>query len=61
MQRFRVLGYDAAGRELFSLGVEAMDELDAKLIALRALRETPAGCHKAGQAQDLAVLLDWRS
>jgi hypothetical protein len=48
MQRFHVLGYDAAGRELFSLGVEAMNEQDAKLIALRALRETPRQRSRAG-------------
>jgi hypothetical protein len=56
-----VLGYDTAGRELFSLDVEAIDERDAKLIALRELRRTPDGVHKANQAQDLVVLLDWRS
>jgi hypothetical protein len=56
-----VLGYDTAGRELFSLDVEAIDEQDAKLIALRELRRTPDGVHKANHAQDLVVLLDWRS
>jgi hypothetical protein len=55
-----VLGYDTAGRELFSVDVEAIDEQDAKLIALRELRRTPDGVHKANQAQDLVVLLDWR-
>jgi hypothetical protein len=57
---YHVLGYDTAGRELFSLGVEAIDEQDAKLIALRELRRTPDGVHKANHAQDLVVLLDWR-
>jgi hypothetical protein len=47
-----VLGYDTAGRELFSLDVEAVDEQDAKLIALRELRRTPDGVHKANHAQD---------
>ena len=51
-----VLGYDTAGRELFSLDVEAIDEQDAKLIALRELRRTPDGVHKANHAQDLVVL-----
>jgi hypothetical protein len=56
-----VLGYDTARRELFSLDVEAIDEQDAKQIALRELRRTPDGVHKANHAQDLVVLLDWRS
>jgi hypothetical protein len=53
---YHVLGYDTAGRELFSLDVKAIDEQDAKLIALRELRRTPDGVHKANHAQDLVVL-----
>jgi hypothetical protein len=56
---YPVLGYDTAGPELFSFDVEAIDERDIKLIALRELRRTPDGVHKAKPRTDL-VLLDWR-
>lgn len=53
MRRFRVIGYDRAGKVLFSLAVEAFCEDDAKLVAMRELRQSPTGTGQANRAEKL--------
>ena len=55
MEDFQVIGYDAAGAELFRVTVPAIGVDDAKLVACAQLRRRPDGTQKVNQAAKLVV------
>jgi hypothetical protein len=43
---YLIAGYDSAGKVLFSVKAEGINETDAQLVAIRELRRTPDGFQK---------------
>jgi hypothetical protein len=58
MHRYRVIGYDANGERLFTLKVEALTKIDARLMAIALLHRNGSGAALANRAEKLIVRAD---
>ena len=58
MHRYRVIGYNTKGERLFTLRVEALTKIDARLMAMALLRRGGSGAALADRADKLVVRHD---
>jgi hypothetical protein len=58
---YLITGYDSAGKVLFSVKAEGINQTDAQLVAIRELRRTPDGFQKANKVEKIVAELRWRN